>query len=461
MGGAAHNGTGIDAEDSRPHRRIWAIAGPTILAGSATPLVGLIDTWAIGQTADATALAAIGVGATLFNFLFWAFGFLRMGTTGLVAQARGRGDRNDIGAEIVRALALAAVIGCVLLLAQDPILTAGRAALAPPPPVGETVETYASIRIWSAPATLAVYVIHGTLIGLARAQAALVVLVSLNILNAGFNLLFVVGLGMGAAGVALGTLIAEWAAAGIGIVLVALAVGTKPLALVIRRRTTWHVQALLKPVRVNGFLFLRTLFLMVTLSWVTRIAGTLGEAPLAASHVLATFLMLISLGLDGFAYAAESLGGAAWGAGNRAAFRRWMWRTSLWAGLAALLYSAVFLVFGNMIAAVLTDLPAVRAAIADVIPILGLLPVLAVPAYQMDGLYIAATATGSMCATMALAFGVFALTAGPLTDAHGLAGLWTALGAFLLARGLAQIIHYPWLERALPAGEKTADFTAP
>ncbi|MCW8925171.1 MAG: MATE family efflux transporter, partial [Xanthomonadales bacterium] len=204
-------------QSRQPHRTILAIATPAILANSSAPLVGLVDTWAIGHLPGAVYLAAIGLGSVIFNFLFWAFGFLRMGTTGIIAQANGRGDHKLLIAGIWRSMALAVGLGLVLLLLQEFILLVAIKALAPPQTVAALMEEYFHIRIWAAPATLLVYAISGVLFGLAKTGAVLLQQLVLNVSNAILNITFVVGLGLGVAGVALGTLLAQWLAVIVGL----------------------------------------------------------------------------------------------------------------------------------------------------------------------------------------------------------------------------------------------------
>ena len=201
----------------RPHKTIIAIAVPAILANSSAPMVGLVDTWAIGHLPDPAYLAAIGLGSVIFNFIFWAFGFLRMGTTGIIAQAHGKQDMELLIAGIWRSIALAVGLGMVLLLSQDLILLLAVKAFAPPESVTLLTTEYFNIRIWAAPATLVVYAVSGVLFGLAKTGAVLVQQLVLNITNAVFNVIFVVALGMGVAGVAWGTLIAQWLAASVGL----------------------------------------------------------------------------------------------------------------------------------------------------------------------------------------------------------------------------------------------------
>jgi MATE family multidrug resistance protein len=423
-----------------------AIAFPAILANSSAPLVGLVDTWAIGHLADPAYLAAIGLGSVIFNFLFWAFGFLRMGTTGIIAQARGRSDSESLVAGIWRSIALALGLGVVLLLLQDFILLVSIKALAPPETVVGLTTEYFHIRIWAAPATLLVYAISGVFFGLAKTGAVLVQQLVLNITNAILNVIFVVGLGLGVAGVAWGTLIAQWLAAFVGLWLLIQIFDLRTLLAAIRQSQTWLLAGFSKLIAINGYIFIRTILLMTALSLVMRVAGALGEVEMAASHVVMQYMLLISLGLDGFAHATEALAGSAWGDGKASVFRRWVKLTGIWAFAASLVYALAFFLAGTTITQVLTDITAVRVAVDQLMPLVIALPVVAVACYQFDGVYIAATAGAAMMVTMAIAFVVYIIALNPLTTGWGLEGLWGAVLIFMAARGVSQAIWYPKLE---------------
>ncbi|MEJ8569800.1 MATE family efflux transporter [Elongatibacter sediminis] len=436
---------------TRPHRQIWAIAWPAILANSSAPLVGLVDTWAIGHLPSPVHLAAVGLGTVIFNYLLWAFGFLRMGTTGLVAQARGRENDDTLVATVIRACALSLLFGGALLIFQDALLVAGLRAMAPPAEVADITEAYFRIRIWAAPATLLGYAITGVLFGLARVRAILWLQLLLNVTNGVLNVIFVIGLDMGVPGVAWGTLIAQWLAAVASVWVLLRLLDRAMLVARIRQRATWHIRKFGSLIFLNGFIFIRTLFLMTALALIMRKAGALGDVGMAASHVAMQFMMLMALGLDGFAHAAEALAGAAWGHGRRTVFRRWVWLTSQWAVIASVLYAVGFWLGGDAVTAVLTDLTEVRGVVADLMPLIIALPLVSVWCFQFDGVFIGATAAGAMMVTMGVAFGTYLLILEPLTRTHGLVGLWAAVLIFMGVRGLAQAVWYPLLERRLPA----------
>ncbi|MGB5486213.1 MAG: MATE family efflux transporter [Lysobacterales bacterium] len=436
-------------QSKHPNRTIIAIAFPAILANSSAPLVGLVDTWAIGHLADPAYLAAIGLGSVIFNFIFWAFGFLRMGTTGIIAQANGRNDTGMLIAGIWRSLTLALGLGIVLLLLQDLILFLSIKALAPPETVTQLTEEYFHIRIWAAPASLLVYAVSGVLFGLARTGLVLVQQLILNITNAVLNVIFVVLLGMGVAGVAWGTLIAQWLAALVGVLLLIQIIGWHDLWAGLKDTRTWLISGFKKLIAINGYIFIRTILLMIALSVVMRIAGAMGEVEMAASHVVMQYMLLMSLGLDGFAHATEALAGAAWGEGKARVFHRWVKLTGIWALAASVAYALGFWLAGNQLTALLTDLSTVRVAVSTLMPIVIALPVVAVACYQFDGVYIAATAGAAMMVTMAIAFTIYVLLLNPMSARWGLEGLWAAVLIFMAARGIAQAIWYPRLKAKL------------
>ncbi len=430
-------------------KKIWAIAGPAIIANSSTPLVGLIDTWVIGHMPDAVHLAAVGLGATVFSFVFWAFGFLRMSTTGLIAQAHGNNDNDQIARIFMRSSTIGFLIAALILTLQFYIFSLSLSALLPPENTAPHYKSYFEIRIWAAPATLFIYTLTGYFIGTAQAKTALYMQLTLNLLNAALNLLFVLHFNMGVTGIALGSLIAEWSAALLGGFWLIKAVGYTTLKHALKTATTWQWARMKKLLQTNGFIFLRTLILMLALGMVTRKAASLGDAALAASQVLNVFLMLISLGLDGFAFSAEALAGAAYGRKNASEFRFWVIRTTLWAFLAAILYSLMFLLFGNDIVMGLTTIKPVQTIAFNTMIIISLLPTFSVWSYQFDGIFIGAAAGKGMFLTMLAAFTAYMFTLQFLPNNYGLPSIWFALLIFMLARGIAQVLYYPKLEHAL------------
>jgi len=344
---------------------------------------------------------------------------------------------------------LALFFGLLLLIFQEALLLLALQAMAPPQNVTPITSEYFHIRIWAAPATLLVYAITGVLFGLAKTRVILWLQLLLNVSNGVLNVTFVIGLGMGVAGVAWGTLIAQLLTAVASVWVISRIYGTRTLLAAIRDSSTWVYARFRQLVMVNGFIFIRTIFLMTALALVMRVAAGMGEVEMAASHVLHQYMMLIALGLDGFAHASEALAGAAWGRSHRAQFRRWVVLTGFWSLLASLAYSLFFWLAGNSITALLTDIESVRVLTASLLPLVVALPVIAVWSYLFDGVYVGATAAAAMMVTMGIAFVIYLLLLEPMTQTWGLHGLWGAVLIFMGVRGLSQALWYPRLERQL------------
>lgn len=427
---------------SAPHARVWAIAGPAILANSSAPLVGLVDTWAIGHIPDPVHLASVGVGSVIFSYIFWTLGFLRMGTTGFIAQAHGQGDTGLIARELVRATLLGLALTALVLLLQAPLKNMMFQLLEVPNTVAPLAGDYYDIRIWATPATLFFLALNGFLIGTARTKAALVLQLVLNISNGLLNLWFVVGLNLGVAGVALGTVIAEWLAVIVGLIMIAHYMGLLTFLKTFASEQTWQLSRFKRLFNINGMIFLRTLLLLAAFVMVTIASARMGEEALAVSHVIQQYLMLMALGLDGFAFAGEALVGAAYGAKNHTAFTRWVRLTFFWALISGLFYAGVFFVFGESITFFLTDIDVIRTEITHLMPLVVLLPIVSLWCYQFDGIYIGMTASGAMFGTMLVALLIYLPAHYYLGELYGLAGLWLAIIVLMASRGLAQFIWY-------------------
>ena len=433
-----------------PTRSVWRLAVPIILSNLSTPLLGAVDTAVMGHLPDAAYVGAVAVGAMLFSFLYWGFGFLRMGTTGFAAQAFGAGDRDELRATLGRPLLLAGLLGAGLIALQAPIGWAAFRLVEASPQVEGFARAYYQIRIWSAPFALTNYAVLGWLLGTQRARTALLLQVVLNGTNALLDLVFVLGLGWTIAGVAAASLIAEIVAAGLGLAI---------CALLVRReggRWVWARIAdrarLVKLFRVNRDIFLRTLSLIFAFAYFTAKGAEMGETRLAANAILMQLQQFLSFGLDGFAHAAEILAGNAVGAKDRPGFRRACRAASgsalALAGCAAL----AFWLAGPGIIRLFTDLAEVRATAAAYLPWMVLSPFVSVWPFMLDGIFIGATRTTAMRNAMLASLAIYLAacwTLIPLFDNHG---LWAALMIFMAARGLTLGWYFPALERSVGRG---------
>ncbi|WP_188873517.1 MATE family efflux transporter [Iodidimonas muriae] len=437
----------LTARDPHPNRRIWRIAAPAIAANISGPLVGVVDTWALGHLPDPAYLAAIAVGAFIFHFVYWSFGFLRMGTTGLVAQAHGAGDEARLLRIVLRSVVLGLGFAGAVLVLQTPILHGLFALLNPEAMEAELALRYCLIRIWAAPAILLRVTVIGYLVGIQRTRLALLIELMLNLGNAALTVYLVNVLGFGMEGAAVASLAAEVVAAALAVFVAMRLLGGPALLLAAKDRAFWHLSAFAKLMSVNGFIFMRTLFLLLAFALLWRNSAALGSTVLSTNQVLIQFLMLTSFGLDGIAYAAEALVGMAVGRHDQAALRQMVRLTTLWALALAVLYSVIFWIAGEAIIRSFTDIAQIRALAMGFLHWLIVMPVIAVWSYQFDGIFIGATKTAAMMWTMILAFAVYAVALLVLVPRFGNHGLWGAMMIFLALRGLGLALCYPWLVR--------------
>lgn len=428
------------------HRMVLAIAVPIVISNLSTPLLGLADTAVMGRMGDPKYIGAVALGALIFTMVYWTFGFLRMGTTGLTAQAEGAGDGEEIRASLGRALLIAGGIGVALILLQWPIELIAFALL----DGGEEVETlarsYFDIRIWSAPAALANYAIAGWFIGLGRAKTALVLQVFLNLVNIVFNIWLALGLGWGVAGIAAGTLIAEVSAALLGLALAAQVLKFYPG--VWTRERLLDAARIARTIAVNRDIMIRTIVLLLSFAWFTAKSAEAGTVILAVNSILLQFVTACAFFLDGFALAAETLTGKAAGARNLRAFDRAAKLSTLWAaGISALLTLSLFVAGGAAIDFLTLDAE-VRETARLYLVWAALLPVLSVWCYQLDGIFIGATQSAEM-RNAALASSLLFLALWWLFLPYGNHGLWAALTGFNLMRAVSLGFYYPRMRRGI------------
>jgi len=439
------------AAHNRPltHRAILAIALPVMISNISTPLIGVVDTGVVGQIPDPAYIGAVAVGSLIFSFVFWAFGFLRMGTTGLTAQALGACDDAEVTASLGRALIIALTVGSGLIALQWPIREAAFALLGGSERVEILAGTYFEIRIWAAPATLANYALLGWFIGLGRTDIGLVLQLVLNLTNMALDALFVLGFGWDVRGVASGTLIAEWGAALVGVMIALRHLRTfggrwsKERLLVVDR--------LRRTIAVNGDIMIRSLALIFVYVWFMAQGAKQGDVILAANAVLMHFISVSAFFLDGLAFAAEALVGRAIGAAHRAGLTAAAKMTTLWAGGVALFLSLATAVLGTELIDLLTVDGAARAAARTYLPWAVGAPLLGVWAFQLDGIFIGATRSAQMRNAMLASWLIYVVAWWGFTPL-GNHGLWAALYVSYLARVATLYYHYPALVRSVPGG---------
>lgn len=426
------------------HRQIVTLAIPIILANSASPLLALTDIAVIGHFGAVEDLSAIALGTLLFSFIFWGFGFLRMSTSGFVAQARGRDDALDMVATIGRGLMLAFAIGIALITLQAPIISIAMQIFGADPATKIIAREFFSIRIWSAPATLALYVLMGFFIGSGAGRALLIAQLVLNGANVVLDILFAGVFAMGARGIALGTALAEW----ITLFAVGAMVWRRLYAQIIVVRP--QLRAVLLDARklrallaANGDIMLRTLALLSGFAIFTDRGARFGAETLAANHLLLQLVSFSAFFLDGFAYVAEALVGRAHGAGDRIAFRAVVLRSSQLAALTALLLAGILWLGGDLFIERLTTLEPVRVVARGFLPFCAVYVLLSFGAFQLDGIFIGTTQSRALRNAALISLVAFALLAFPLAAHFGNVGLWSAFIGFVVIRALALGAYYP------------------
>ena len=420
-------------------RSIFAQAWPIMLGQTTVPLVGIVDTAVIGRTGDAAALAGVALGATIINFLFWSFGFLRMGMTGMTAQAEGAGDREEVDAMLVRGIGIGLAFGAILLLLQLLLIPAAFGILAGGADVDASAKPFVAARFLGAPAGLAVFAINGWLLGLGRTRAALALQVVMNVANAGLDILFVWHSHMGARGVGLGTSSAEWIALLTGLIIV------RAHLHALKDRERLIDRAKLKRIfAVNADIMIRTVALLTLFAWFTNAGARLGATPLAANQVLMQAVGLVAFVLDGFAFTAESRVGQALGAGSRATLVRAIRLTGEFSlGVAILSGVLIALAGAPSIRLLVTD-DGVRAQAIGLLPMVIALPLIGMTAWLLDGIFIGATRGRALRNAAILSTSLYILTDLALRP-WGATGIWLALLASYVYRAVALGWHLPAL----------------
>lgn len=418
------------------NRKILGLAIPNIISNLSVPLLGAVDTALVGHLEEVYYLGALAVGSVIFNFIFWGFGFLRMGTTGLTAQEYGRRDRVKMMMILARVQFLALLIGLAILLFQSPIANLSLWLIDSTKEVAEYTRVYYDIRILTAPGVLALYGINGWFLGMQNAKYPMVITIALNLLNIVFNVWFIYRFGMHVDGVAWGTLVSTYLA-----VLLALILFLKQYKKYLsyyKQELLLNVLELKKYFSVNRDIFIRTLCLIFTFSFFTAVSAQQGDLILAANTILLQLWFIVSYGIDGFAYAAESLVGRFKGSRDQNELARAVWYNVGWGLFLGVMGTLAYALFGNQILQIFTDKADVIAVAKSVLFWTIMAPVVSSFCYIFDGIYIGATETKPMRNTMILStFFVFLPTYYGATYLFGKHGLWLAMVLFMVARGLA------------------------
>ncbi len=458
---------------SRDSRRVLVLAVPIILSNIAVPLVGIVDTAVMGRMAEPRYLAAVAIGAIIFSSVFWLFGFLKMGTGGLVAQALGSasaGSNDDeINCTVLRALCIAATIGVLLVLFRQPMGQLAMLAFDINDDVKKLALEYYDIRILAAPATLMIYCILGAFIGLQKMRSVLILQLILNVGNIVLTIIFFRYFDGGIAGVALASVIAEYLSLAYGLSKLQQINPLWPLAVPLAK--VLDAGALRRLFVINANLFVRTLCLTFSFYWLTRSGGQLGELTLAANSILIHMVHFSAHALDGFAHAAETLCGNAYGkaramlatsankTGDQLAgeygvssdmeFRKAVLLTAFWGCIFAVLFVAFYMICGPWIINMMTTQEAVRDHANLWLWWIIVSPLVGVASFLLDGIYIGVTHTRDMRNAMLQSAIIFLAANLLLVQLFGNHGLWMSYMVLMLARALTLYRTYPRIIHAM------------
>lgn len=435
--------------DNISRQRVFYIAWPIILSNLSTPLLGLVDTAVIGNLGDPALIGAIAIGAMIFSFLYWGFGFLRMGTTGLVAQADGAGDTEEVKAAFYRAFMVGAAIGFVLQILQYPISSLAFSIIDGSQDVESEALTYFQVRIWGAPLTLAHLAIMGFLLGQQATRTLLGIQFLLNGTNILLDFVFVMGFGWEVAGIAAATVIAEFITLAVGILVVMRRIRIKAGTIKVPVKALIRVSALTRMFVVNRDIMIRTLCLIFAFAWFTNQGAKSGDIILAANAILMQLVTFSAFFLDGFALAAETLVGNAIGGRDKQRLNASINYASQLSMFTATVLSLSFALIGESVVNILTNVTEVREASYHFMIWAIAAPILSVWCYLLDGVFIGATRTVEMRNAMIVSLVIY-LGAWWLLQANfGNHGLWASLMIYFLARAATLYYYLPRIQEEL------------
>lgn len=439
------------------NQRIWKMSWPPMVSNITTPLLGLVDTAVVGHLADARHLGAVAIGASIFSFVFWAFGFLRMGSTGLTAQALGRNDTQRVRELLLQSVLMAIFIGLMLIILRAPIIDFALYVIAPSETVEPVARIYSEIRIFSAPAVLASYALMGWFYGIQQAKNPLWIMLMINIVNMVLDVLAVYVFNMTSDGVALATVVADYTGLLLGLYLAykqlkrfsmsahktqpdngkqTISADEKMSNISPKNSRLWSLSSYVELIQVNRYLFVRTILLLIVSVFFTSQGSQQGDSILAANAVLLTFLMIISNALDGFAYSVEALCGECVGKQDSQQFKKTVLFSTCWAFIAACLLVGIFWLFGEHIIHLLTSIVSVQEEATTYLPWLILFPLLGIWSFMLDGVFIGTTSVKQMQNTMLFSVLLVFFPCWYLSQQLGMGnhGLWLSQAMLFVAR---------------------------
>ncbi|MFI3321521.1 MAG: MATE family efflux transporter [Rikenellaceae bacterium] len=422
------------------NKKILKLSIPNIISNITVPLLGMADLAIAGRLGDFTYIGAIGIGAAIFNLIYWNFGFLRFGTSGFTAQAYGARDLGECGSSFIRGGVIALGIALLILLAQYPL---SRASLYILNAEGETKSLalqYFSVRIWAAPATLMMYVCNGWFIGMQNSKIPMTVAITMNLINIGCSALFALGFKMGIAGVALGTLISQYS--GVAMSMFFINRHYRKVFRLIKREAIFTASIMRRFFVVNSDIFLRTVCLAVVFTFFTSASSAMGEDILAVNTLLIQLFTLFSYFMDGFAHAGEALVGRYTGAKNEQLLRKAISRLILWGVYMSIPFTLLYAFGLEQVLSLFTDEKEVLSKSLEFRYWITAVPIVSFLAFLYDGILVGATQSAVMRNAMFVATSLFFVVYFALKPLFFADALWIALLVYLLLRGVVQILMF-------------------
>jgi multidrug resistance protein, MATE family len=433
-------------QQSVSNRSILIIALPIMLSNVTEPMIGVVNTGVIGQLGSPALIGGVAVGSLIFSFLFWGFGFLRLSTSGLSAQATGAGDAREVGAVFWRSLLIAGVIGLALIALSPLLKPLSVSLMGGSADVQDAASTYFSYRVWAAPAALANFTILGWFIGQGRTTVALVTQLALNVTNMALSLLFVLHFNLGIAGVGLAVLVAEYAAVAVGIVLVLARL--RSLGQKFDHDLVFDRAKIIALITANADMMIRTVCLLFAFAWFTSRGARNGDTTVAANSVLLHMFEVAAYMIDGLAYAAEALVGQAIGAKDRTSYSKAISLSSMWVMVFGAIASLAIWIFGPHFINLMTVNPEVREFARHYLVWAAITPFLGAACFLYDGIFTGAMATRDMRNMMVLSLAAYMLAWWLFEPRFGNHGLWAALSVFFIARSVSFATRLPAIRRA-------------
>lgn len=425
-------------------RQIMRIAIPSIVSNITVPLLGLVDLAIVGHLGATAYIGAISVGGMIFNMMYWIFGFMRMGTSGLTAQAYGRHDLSETAQLLTRSLTISLALSLFLLLLQWPIFHLTMWLMSPSAEVAKYVQVYFDICVWGIPPSLLLFAFSGWFLGMQDSKTPMVIAIVQNVSNIVLSLVFVYGFGMKVDGVALGTLLAQYV--GLGIAAAVYLLRYRKVRRYVRWKGLLNRSDMMRFFVVNRDIFLRTICLVAVFLFFTSAGSWQGDTILAVNTILMQFFMFFSYIMDGFAFAGEALAGKFYGAGNSRSLRFVVKRLFMWGAVMTVVFTLVYFFADRQIVGLLTNDANVMGVAAEYSFWTWLFPVAGVAAFIWDGVFVGLTASRGLLVSSAIATALFFTAYYLLSPYMGNHGLWLAFIIYLLGRGVSQTVIYRQLK---------------